>query len=239
MRVYCVLFGLSLMGACASDYSLGQMCVADDAGFDIEGVSTLQDAAGYPANRDAVVLDFDDSQLLEDESWRVTKVELLAMVPDWVFDDYEGGDTLRVEIWDADRPDGQGHWSIDAPILPAMLDWEGVTLAQDAYWAGARNELQQQRAWMSFDFSEIIPESGMTSNRYTVGVGWSQNGLPTVGYSNFNLACSANFTDYGDGRWTLNSADGDGDVCSWPMMRVSVETRTLDDGSCEGTLEST
>ena len=74
----------------------------------------------------------------------------------------------------------------------------------------------------------------MTSGRYTVGISWGSRGLPTIGYSNFNLACSANYTDYGDGNWTLNSADGDGDECSWPMMRVGIETRTADDGTCSG-----
>ena len=130
----------------------------------------------------------------------------------------------------------QGDWAVDVEIDPDSLDWQPVTLSQDAFWASARNELEQHQAWMSFDFTDVIPEEGMTSGRYTVGVAWRNNGLPTIGYSNFNLACSANFTDYGDGRWELNSADGDGAECSWPMMRVSVETRTVDDGTCDGTL---
>ena len=227
----------SLMIGCSSDYSVAQLCVTDDAAFDIEEVSMLQDAAGYPSNRDAVVLEFDDSLLLDGDTWRVTRVDLMAMVPAWVFDDYAGGDSLRVEVWDSDRPEGQGDWTVDVAIQPDDLLWEGVTLSPDAYWAGQRNELEQHRAWMSFDFSEVIPEEGMTSNRYTVGVAWRSNGLPTVGYSNFNLACNANYTDYGDGNWTLNSSDGDGDECSWPMMRVSVETRTVDDGTCQGSLQ--
>ena len=232
----CLLLALPTLVACSSDYALGQMCIEDSSGFDIDEVSRLQDAAGYPSNRDAVALSFDDTTLAEGETWRVTQVELLAMVPEWVFNDYTGGDTLRVEIWDADRPEGQGDWSVEVTLDPDSLDWEPVTLTQDAYWASARNELEQRQAWLTFDFTDVIPEEGMTSSEYVVGVAWRNNGLPTIGYSNFNLACNANFTDYGDGQWTLNSADGDAAECSWPMMRIAVETRTVDDGTCEGSL---
>lgn len=225
------------LSACASDYAISQVCVASSDAFDVEEVSRLQDAAGYPSNRDAVVLDFDNTGMTEEESWRVSRVDLLAMVPDWVFDSYDGGDAIRVEIWDSAQPEGTGQWAVDVEIDPSTLDWEPVSLTPDAFWAGARNELEQHKAWMSFDFSEVIPEEGMTSSSYTVGVAWRSNGLPTIGYSNFDLACSANYTDYGDGRWELNSADGDGEECSWPMMRVNIETRTIDDGNCMGTLE--
>lgn len=222
--------------ACSeSDYAIGTVCIEDADGFDIEAVSSLQDAAGYPDNRDAVVLHYDTSALSPDTTWRVTQVELLAMVPEWVFNDYEGGDVIRVDIWDASAPSGEGHWYVEQAISPRDLDWERVTLSNDAYWASLRNELDQRRAWMTFDFSGLVPEDGMNSADYTVGVTWGNRGLPTIGYSNFNLACSANYTDYGDGTWTLNSADGDGDECSWPMMRVGIETRTVDAGECDGT----
>ncbi|TNE87418.1 MAG: hypothetical protein EP330_18295 [Deltaproteobacteria bacterium] len=234
MRSFAFILLLAFTACSESDYSLGGVCVSEEDGFDIEAVSTLQDAAGYPDNRDAIVLSYDDSALGPEETWRVTHVELLAMVPEWVFDSYEGGDVLRVDIWDGDHPVGTGDWFVEQAIDPSSLQWERVTLSPDAFWAGTRNELDQRRAWMSFDFSDVIPETGMQSNSYTVGITWGSRGLPTIGYSNFNLACSANYTDYGDGTWTLNSADGDGDECSWPMMRIGVETRTEDDGECDG-----
>jgi hypothetical protein len=223
---------LSLV-ACGSDYSVTNMCLGQGSGFDVEEVSTLQDAAGYPGARDAVVLQFDDSGIGEGESWRVTGVELLVMVPEWVFNDYDGGDKISVNVWDAERPRGEGDWTVTEAIDPGSLDWEKVTLPRDAYWASQRDELEQRRAWMHFGFADVVPEAGMTSSTYTVAVSWGNKGLPTIGYSNFNLACDQNWTDYGDGSWTLNSADGDGQSCSWPMMRVSVETRTLSDGACE------
>jgi hypothetical protein len=225
---------LLLLLACATDYGLTGFCLEPGDGWDIERVSKLQDAAGFPNNRDAVVLSFDDSALKEGESWRVLGVELVAMIPQRYFDSYEGGDVLQVDIWQGERPEGKPDWSVKQAIDPSTLDWSAVTLPDNAYFASQRNELKQQRAWMNFDFEELIPEEGMTGNSYTVGVKWPDNGLPTIGYSNFNLACGKNWTDYGDGSWVLNSADGDGKECSWPMMRVQVETRTLDDGSCTG-----
>ena len=223
-----------LMG-CSTDYAIKQFCVEEGGAFDIEAVSTLQDAAGYPDSRDAVVLDYDTSGLGDEGTWRITGVELLAMVPERVFDRYDGGDVLRVDIWDADRPTADGHWWVEQAIDPSVLDWEAITLPDDAYWAGQRRELQQRRAWMPFDFKEITDEAGMTGSTYTVAVSWQGAGLPTIGYSNFDLGCDRNWTDYGDGRWTLNSADGDGQECSWPMLRVEVETRVPADGACGGT----
>jgi hypothetical protein len=221
--------------ACSTDYAVKNMCVEEGGAFDVEKVSTLQDAAGYPGARDAVVLDYDAGALGEADSWRITRVDVLAMVPERFFDRYEGGDVLRVDVWDAERPRDDGDWQVEQAIEPGALDWERVTLPQDAYWAGQRGELEQRRAWMSFDFGDVTDVAGMTSGRYAVSVAWGAEGLPTIGYSNFNLSCGKNWTDYGDGAWTLNSADGDGSECSWPMLRVQVETRTADDGSCTGT----
>lgn len=235
MRPFLPVLVLLTVACSESDYNIQDFCVADEDGFDIEQVSQLQDAAGYPGNRDAIVLTYDDSSLSEGESWRVTRIDLLAMVPEWVFGTYPGGDIIRVDIWDASQPSTQGDWYVEKAIQPSDLEWSQVTLPPDAYWAGLTDELQQRQAWMSFDFSDVVDEAGMTSNQYTVGITWGDRGLPTLGYSNFNLACSANYTDYGDGQWVLNSADGDGDECSWPMMRVGVETRTLADGECDGT----
>jgi hypothetical protein len=228
---------LWMMG-CSTDYAIKELCIEEGGAFDIEAVSTLQDAAGYPDSRDAVVLDFDAAALGDEGTWRITGVEVLAMVPERVFDRYAGGDVLRVDIWDAARPTGDGDWSLAQAIDPAALEWEAVTLSEDAFWAGQRRELAQRRAWMPFDFSGLTDEAGMSSSTYTVAVTWQGAGLPTIGYSNFDLGCDRNWTDYGDGRWTLNSADGDGQECSWPMLRVEVETRVPADGACGGTTVS-
>jgi len=227
-----MLILLSLL-AC-SDYAVKSVCVEAGGAFDIEAVSTLQDAAGYADARDAVVLDYDDSAIGPDDTWRITRVDVLAMVPERFFEVYEGGDVLRVDVWDAERPEGDGAWFVEQAIDPSALNWETVTLPSDANWASQTGDFAQRRAWMPFDFTELTDVEGMTAGRYTVSVSWGREGLPTIGYSNFNLACSQNWTDYGDGQWTLNSADGDGAECSWPMLRVEVETRTVSDESCSG-----
>lgn len=201
------MFLLSLL-ACGTAYDLHRFCVQQGAGFDVDEVSVLQDAAGYPNNRDAVVMEFDNRGLEEGESWRVTQVEILAMIPEKYFDTYEGGDRIAVDIWDADHPEGKADWSVDQNIDPAQLEWSAVTLPKDAFWAGQRGELKQRMAWMAFDFSTVIPDSGLTSGTYSVGVHWFSSGLPTIGYSNFNLACNKNWTDYGDHQWVLNSDNG-------------------------------
>ena len=225
---------LSLL-ACAPDYAVKNICVEEGSGFDIEEVSVLQDAAGYPDSRDAVVLHYDTASLGPTDTWRITQIELLAMIPERYFDSYTGGDVLHVDVWNQDHPEGKADWSVGVAIDPATLDWSPLTLPADAYWAGQRGELKQEQAWMPFDFASVIPETGMASGDYSVAVTWASEGLPTIGYSNFNLPCNRNWTDYGDHTWVLNSDDGDKDTCSWPMMRVQVETRTADDGTCEGT----
>jgi hypothetical protein len=220
-----------LLFACASDYSVHELCVEHEEGFDIEAVSVLQDAAGYPGSRDAVTLRLDPGP--EVEAWRVARVEVLAMVPAWAFDDYDGGDVLQIDVFDGSDPRDDAHYSVRQPIEPDELDWEPVELPPDAHWAGLRGELVQRQAWMSFDLSGEIPEEGLQSETTTIGVTWGDRGLPTIGYSNFNLDCGANWTDYGDGRWEANGADGDQMECSWPMLRVELETRSYAD-SCTG-----
>jgi hypothetical protein len=220
--------------ACAPDYAVHEICLETHDGFDIEAVSVLQDAAGYPGSRDAVVLDLAPGG--DVEAWQVSGVDVLAMVPAWVFDSYGGGDVLTVDVFDGHNPTNAQVWSVSQGIDMDSLQWERVQLPPDAFWAGLRDELDQYQAWMHFDFSELLPEEGLHAEYTTIGLTWSGSGLPTVGYSNFNMDCSRNWTDYGDGRWEENGADGDGMECSWPMMKVQLETRRFAD-ECNGTVE--
>ena len=216
-----------------SDYSVSNICVEKSDGFNIEEVSVLQDAAGYPSNRDSIVLNRNVGELQSGESWTLTRVDVLAMVPEWVFNDYSGGDVLTVEVYDGANPNEAEPYVVSQAIDVDALEWEALTLPPDAHWAGIRGELDQRKAWMSFDFSNVIPESGITSEEYTVGISWGSKGLPTIGYSNFNLDCAKNWTDHGTGGWDLNSEDGSSLDCSWPMLRVGVESRLFTQ-SCDG-----
>lgn len=226
---------LSLLLACAPDYAVHEICVEHEEGFDIEAVSVLQDAAGYPGSRDAVTMRLAPEG--DVESWTIAHIEVLAMVPEWVFGNYDGGDVLQLDIFDGHDPRTAPHYSLRKPIDVHALDWSPVRLPDDAFWAGLREELDQRQAWMRFDLTEVLPEEGLQSEEITLGVTWGERGLPTIGYSNFNLDCGANWTDYGDGVWEANGADGDQLECSWPMMRVELETRSYAQ-DCAGTSQT-
>ena len=43
--------------------------------------------------------------------------------------------------------------------------------------AGQTWSFEQYGAWMSFDFTEVIPEEGMTSGRGIAGVKWNPTGV--------------------------------------------------------------
>ena len=43
-------------------------------------------------------------ELQSGESWTLTRVDVLAMVPEWVFNDYSIGDVLTVEVHDGANP---------------------------------------------------------------------------------------------------------------------------------------
>ena len=68
-------------------------------------------------------------------------IDILAMVPEWVFSDYMGGDMLTFELYDSAAPN-------------------------DAHWVGLRDELEQRKAWMTFGFTHVIPEGGIQSKQY-------------------------------------------------------------------------
>ncbi len=219
-------FALFISG-CAQD-SLGRWCTFDESSFDIEEVSVLEDAMGEMNVHDAIVLDYDTSNLAPEATWRVGTVEALVMIPQSQFDSYPESITLAVEVFDASNPTLAAPWVIEQTLDKAALNWESVTLSSP----DLATEYQQQQAWWSFDFTDVIPETGMTSSTYMVGLYWRAGNLPTIGYSNFNRPCDRNWTDYSDGfGWILNSERYNGlglvdpNSCNWPMLRVNVEVR--------------
>ena len=212
---------------CAQD-SLSQWCTFDESSFDIEEVSVLEDALGEMNVHDAIVLEYDTSSLSAEATWRVGTVEALIMVPQSQFDSYPDNITLTVEVFDAADPRVTTPWVVEQTLDKGALNWETVTLTSPDLAA----EYQQMQAWWSFDFTGVIPEAGMTSSTYMVGLYWRAGALTTVGYSNFNRPCDRNWTDYSDGfGWILNSERYNGlglvdpNSCNWPMLRVNVEVR--------------
>ena len=217
---------LMLIGC--SEYDIKQLCVDTRNAFDVEEVSVLQDAAGYAGARDAIIMEFDSGDFAPDEGWRVVSVEVMAMIPSWLFDIYGDDADLAIEVYDAADPNSTTPWVVNQTIRKADWEWREVTLPFDSATAGQTGDFDQMSAWIKYDFMTQIPEEGMTSDQYLVSVAWDDFSTIGVGYSNFNLACDKNWTDWGDG-FTLNSTTAGANECSWPMFRLELETRRYAD----------
>ena len=187
-------------------------CDDEGVALDVDSVSTLQDAFGLPMVRDGLTIEGPTTE----DGWRPTTVEVMVMLPDWYFDWYEDENSVTVEIYQGNSPSGRAV-RLEQRVRKAELDWSELRLPADADWSG--DDRDQIAAWMTFDFSDQIAPGSFRSSELFVAVGWDSMGFPNVGYSNFELPCAANWTDYGDGSWRQNS----GSDCSWPMMRISYE----------------
>jgi len=205
-------------------------CIEEQTAFDIEEVSVLEDAFALPSLRDAIVLDNRVQGLGSEDSWRVSSVDVLVMIANSHFGFYPDDMELTIEVFDADNPDNSNPFRKTQKLRKSDLSWELITLRNPA----TAVDRQQKRAWWKFDFADVIPESGMNAERYIVGIKWSGNGEPTVGYSNYNRACSRNWTNSGRGFINngINHPVNDNE-CSWPMLRVQIETRSYGEVECD------
>ena len=213
--------------ACAED-TLSFVCINEDASFDIEEVSSLEDTMGLSGGHDGVVINYDDSALPPGGSWRVGSVDVLLMIPASQFDYYPTNIRLGIEIFDGDSPATTRPWYVEQTVDTSALEWTTVNLSNPDR-ASERTQLQ---SWWRFDFSEAIPETGMQSTTFVVSAAWTESSLPTIGYSNYNRPCDKNWTKYDDlTGWVLNSERGNlfgatnPNSCNWPMLRVNVEER--------------
>ena len=200
-------------------------CIDSSTAFDIEEVSALQDAFGLPMVRDGLMLELGSGAVEGDETWRPVSVEVLVMYPTWYFDFYDDSNELTVHFHPGATPTGAPPLSKTLQIKKSELRWEELVLPPDADWSGEDRE--QMAAWVDFDLSDVVPESGYSTSDYFVSLGWDSMGFPNVGYSNFELNCPQNWTDYGNGAYVQNS----GQDCSWPMMKIEIET--LSPGDCD------
>jgi hypothetical protein len=208
-------------------------CTDVFVGFDIEEVSTLQDAVSYSVanwTHDAVMLNFDDSQLIQGQTWRVSAVEILVLISDAHYNYFADGQEIHIIVFDAANPNSIQPWTMTKQIVRSDHIWNDYTLPQDAWHAGLYGEFSQKGTWVRFDTTDVIPESGMNSKDFIVGVMWEPPGMVKVGYSNFNQDCERNWSDYGSG-WELNSENPEYFGCSWPMLRVEIETKVT--GDCD------
>jgi hypothetical protein len=199
-------------------------CVEDSTAFDIEEISGLQDAFGLPDVRDGLTLSVTADHVEGDKRWRPTEVEVLVSYPAWYYDFYDDSNSLTVSFYASGTPTG-ARYSKTVPIRKDGMDWAPLTLPAEADWSGGDRE--QMAAWLKFDLDSVVPDDGFRTTDYFVALEWDGMGFPYVGYSNFNLDCTKNWTDYGTGSYVQNS----GTDCSWPMLKIEIET--ISPGDCE------
>lgn len=218
--------GAVAFAACGDDGLRKVTCIEEASAFNIDEVSTLELVHALPLGSDAVILDADRSKLGPDDHWRVGAVEVFVAIPDGEFWNYPTDVKLAVEVWDADRPDTSTPWTVVQTLDTAALSWTTGLVKKDREGFASK----MKTAWWKFDFSNVIPQDGMSSPRYVVGVHWLAETRPLLGASNYDRACQLNWTDYNDARgWVLNPP---GSTCSWPMFRVAGQTIGLRD-ACE------
>lgn len=190
-------------------------CVETETAFNIEEISSLQDAFGLPFVRDGLMMEIDlNADIL---GWRPTTVDVLVMMPDWYFGYYDDSNVLTVHIVKGEDPLSGELYSKSIRIRKSDMNWSQLTLPPGADWSG--DNPQQVSSWLSFDMRDLIPVGSFQDEKFFVAVEWDDMGFPNVGYSNFELPCVKNWTDYGDGTWKQNS----GNDCSWPMFKIEVE----------------
>ena len=216
---------LALLAAC-QDYNLTQICDAPDPSFDIEGVSSLEDAVGPGmVDADGVVLDYDLASLPTDGVWRVMSVDILLMVPQERFDSFPDDKEMTVEVFISDDPTDTeaASWELTQAADLDALDFEEHIFTEPS----AETDLTDYyRAWWNFDFSTETTGLGTTDPQFFVDLRWTGARSPQVGYSNYNRPCNRNWTIYETAEgWEHNSerpgGGGDSDTCSWPMFRVN------------------
>ena len=112
-------------------------------GFDIEEYSSLEDAFALAGVQDAIILDFNQPNLQTDETWRIKSIDVLAMVPNSMFNMFPDTYELTVEIYPGESPNNATPYTLTQAMVMNELDWETVTLNNPA----TAYEPTQQRAW--------------------------------------------------------------------------------------------
>ena len=224
--------------ACGSDQLRQIPCVDEQQAFNIEEVSKLDLVHAVEGGADGVLLTADTSKLEEGAAWRVGPVQVLVAIPKADFARYPKNVTLAVQVFDGFDPTRSQPWTLQQTLDTSTLEWTETTTQLDPVMDPFTGETSSPRvavktAWWTFDFSKVIPDTGMTSPKYLVAVKWTSGDLPIVGASQFNRPCNLNWTDYGpyafltgqDDGWVLNPTTES--TCSWPMFKVSTQSITL------------
>jgi hypothetical protein len=241
----CLALAAASLAGCADD-PLYAFCTDDGAGFDIDEVSALEGNLAYRGLGDAVVLHYEDERLAEDDqnSWRVAGVDVLVMIPAVDFDSYDNRAALEVVVFDGGDLNAATTYTKRQTLVARDLEWTTCTFDTppegahevDPFGVPVTNfETEYRKAWWHFDLTDVIPEEGMANTSYGVGVVWSSQAAPLVGYSLYNRSCADNWSNYdetdpvtddGTTGWVSNSERGDIAGCNWPMLKVNTELRS-------------
>jgi len=234
---------LSTSSACGQD-SLTTFCTTQDVGFDIDQVSALEDNWGWSGLADAIMLTYDGLPPAADPNqepvWRVGEVQVMVMIGQAELDSYADDAELSVQVFDAANLRGATPYTRRQRLVRSSLRWSNYSFSSDPTGAASDFSLYRERdykmAWWPFDFRQVIPESGMSSLTYGVAVSWPTADTPLVGYSQFDRPCADNWTNYDNADpqhelsgtgWASNGDRFDGDVCNWPMLKVSIERKQV------------
>ena len=231
------------MTLACSEYEISQMCTDNEPAFDIEDVSTLEDATGSQFAwfvSDGVMLDVPDyDSLPEGAQWRVLSVDVLLAVPASQYEGTSNQSTpwdisrLRVDIIDGSDPNDSSAttWYKQQQLSPTTLEWETHRFEDTA---GLVSEADYYTGWWNFSFAAATSGMFIEGDQYFVGLTWPDYEHPEVGYSYFNRPCSANWQiNDGQDYWTQNSTtSSDPDSCSWPMFRVNTEVSWESEDGC-------
>ncbi|MFM2153756.1 MAG: hypothetical protein RL199_2191 [Pseudomonadota bacterium] len=229
--------------ACGSDQLRQRPCVEEQQAFDIEEVSKLELVHAVEGGADGVVLKADKAGLETGAKWRVGSVQVLVAIPTDDFPSYPKDVSLTMQVWDRADPTQGTPWEVTQKLDTSTLDWMETSTYLDPTYDPFTLEayyppVEAKTAWWTFDFSNVIPDTGMTSSEYFVAVKWVEDDtdlpmgsaghpdLPMVGASDFNLECSKNWTDYNNRQGWVPNTDTD-DVCSWPMFKVATQSITM------------
>jgi hypothetical protein len=166
MRPWIALL-LCVAASCGGDDELRLVpCASSQNAFDIEEVSTLEDAYALRGGADGIALDDDPGRHPPGSTWRVSQVSVLVMIPESAFAEYPQGDRLTVQVWDGADPRRGEPYAVTQVLAPEALQWAAVTLSDPQL----AEETAFRKAWWTFDFTGVIPEAGLSASRYFVGV---------------------------------------------------------------------
>lgn len=228
----------SLLTGCGEEVLQKKLfCEVVDDAYATDQLSTYEILYGLggTTGSDAVVMDSTRPANLGSEGrWHVDAVDVLIGRPLESIKnlpEQEGKPLkLAVEIWEGDDPTASGarHWELEQEIDPDDLDW--TESKGDIYikFVGEAMQPVATAVW-TFDFSKLLANEDMTTDKLVVGVRWAQADRPLVAGSRYDKDCQLDWVRYTNqgNKFMHPSAE----KCNLPMLQV--RSRTIGGLVCE------